>query len=237
MSEPFVFDPRCDACKTPYGAVPLGTAVSLRVRPLEAEGFTDCTLIRLHEFAAEQVETTLVRQGPDGDRRRFSLTFTAPETPELVWYWFRFRRADGTVRYLDKNGYHDTADSLSGWQLTVYDPTLETPDWFGKGITYQIFPDRFCRLETPDPAGMIGDRWVHENWEDTPVWRPDPDGEVRNRDFFGGSLAGITSKLDELKALSVTTLYFCPIFESASNHRYNTADYKKIDPACKEYGP
>ena len=45
MSEPFVFDPRCDACKTPYGAVPLGTAVSLRVRPLEAEGFTvRCTL-------------------------------------------------------------------------------------------------------------------------------------------------------------------------------------------------
>ena len=230
MSEPFVFDPRCDACKTPYGAVPLGTAVSLRVRPLETEGFTDCALIQLHEFAGEQLETPLIRQGPDGDRRRFSLTFSAPETPELVWYWFRFRRADGTVLYLDKNGYHDSADNLSGWQLTVYDPALETPDWFGKGITYQIFPDRFCRLETPDPAGMIGDRWVHENWEDTPVWKPDPDGEVRNRDFFGGSLAGIASKLDELKALSVTTLYFCPIFESASNHRYNTADYRRIDP-------
>ena len=98
MSEPFVFDPRCDACKTPYGAVPLGTAVSLRVRPLEAEGFTDCVLIRLHEFAGEQLETPLVRQGPDGDRRRFSVTFAAPETPELVWYWFRSRRADGSVR-------------------------------------------------------------------------------------------------------------------------------------------
>ena len=230
MSEPFVFDPRCDACKTPYGAVPLGTAVSLRVRPLEAEGFTDCALIRLHEFAGEQLETALVRQGQDGDRRRFSLTFSAPETPELVWYWFRFRRADGTVRYLDKNGYHDQADNLSGWQLTVYDPALETPDWFGKGITYQIFPDRFCRLETPDPAGMIGDRWVHENWDDTPVWKPDPDGEVRNRDFFGGSLAGITAKLDDLAELGITTLYLNPIFEAASNHRYNTADYSRVDP-------
>ena len=46
---------------------------------LEEEGFTDCTLIRLHEFAGEQLESPLVRQGPDGDRRRFSLTFSAPD--------------------------------------------------------------------------------------------------------------------------------------------------------------
>ena len=55
-------------------------------------------------------------------------------------------------------------------------------------------------------------------------------GEVRNRDFFGGSLNGITAKLDDLAALGVTVLYLNPIFESASNHRYNTADYLHIDP-------
>lgn len=53
---------------------------------------------------------------------------------------------------------------------------------------------------------------------------------MRSRDFFGGSLAGICSKLDYLASLSVTTLYLCPIFESASNHRYDTADYRAIDP-------
>lgn len=63
-----------------------------------------------------------------------------------------------------------------------------------------------------------------------PNGQPDPDGEIRNRDFFGGSLAGITSKLDDLARLGVTTVYLCPIFESASNHRYNTADYTHIDP-------
>ena len=41
---------------------------------------------------------------------------------------------------------------------------------------------------------------------------------------------GWTAKLDALAELGVTTLYLCPIFESASNHRYNTADYGKIDP-------
>ena len=113
--------------------------------------------------------------------------------------------------------------------MTVYRES-RSPKWFGAGVTYQIFPDRFCRLKMPDSEGLIGNRWVHENWDDVPEWRPDPDGEIRNRDFFGGSLAGVTSKLDDLAALGVTTLYFCPIFESASNHRYNTADYRTIDP-------
>ena len=76
----------------------------------------------------------------------------------------------------------------------------------------------------------MGDRWIQEHWDDVPEWRPDPDGEIRNRNFFGGQLAGITSKLEELSRMGVTTLYLCPIFESASNHRYNTADYSKIDP-------
>ena len=77
---------------------------------------------------------------------------------------------------------------------------------------------------------MVGNRWVHESWEEAPAWKPDADGEIRNRDFFGGNLKGIQEKLDYLQSLSVTTLYLCPIFESASNHRYNTADYGTIDP-------
>jgi glycosidase len=49
-------------------------------------------------------------------------------------------------------------------------------------------------------------------------------------DFFGGDLAGITEKLDYLKDLGVTAIYLNPIFEARSNHRYDTADYKLIDP-------
>ena len=55
MSEPFVFDSRCDQCKTPYGAVTAGTAVTLHVRPLERENFDHCALICIHEFAGKTV--------------------------------------------------------------------------------------------------------------------------------------------------------------------------------------
>lgn len=229
MSEPFVFDSRCEFCKAPYGAVPCGTAVTLHVRPLASEGFSHCALIRREEFAGRTVEQELTRDGPEGDRVRFSLTFPAPAAPELVWYHFRVWRENGTGCLLDRSGYRSQG-SPDEWQMTVYQDQKATPVWFGEGLTYQIFPDSFCRLSLPNPAGMVGNRWVHTFWDELPQWRPDPDGEIRRQDFFGGSLAGITSKLDDLAALSVTTLYLCPIFESASNHRYNTGDYQKIDP-------
>lgn len=228
MLDPFVFDSRSESCKKPYGAVPCGTAVSYTVRPLRREGWSRCVLVTQREFSGQTAELELPCTGQDGDRNRFSGIFSAPAEPELVWYWFRLFREDGSSILLDRSGYHG-GENVQSWQLTVYEES-STPAWFGCGVVYQIFPDRFCRLELPDPAGMVGSRTIHENWSDLPDWRPDAQGEVRNCDFFGGSLQGILSKLDDLADFGVTVLYLNPIFESASNHRYNTADYRAIDP-------
>lgn len=228
MLDPFVFDSRSESCKKPYGAVPCGTAVSYTVRPLRREGWSRCVLVTQREFSGQTAELELPYTGQDGDRNRFSGIFSAPAEPELVWYWFRLFREDGSSILLDRSGYHG-GENVQSWQLTVYEES-STPAWFGCGVVYQIFPDRFCRLELPDPAGMVGSRTIHENWSDLPDWRPDAQGEVRNCDFFGGSLQGILSKLDDLADFGVTVLYLNPVFESASNHRYNTADYRAIDP-------
>ena len=228
MLDPFVFDSRSESCKKPYGAVPCGTAVSYTVRPLRREGWSRCVLVTQREFSAQTAELELPCTGQDGDRNRFSGIFSAPAEPELVWYWFRLFREDGSSILLDRSGYHG-GENVQSWQLTVYEES-STPAWFGCGVVYQIFPDRFCRLELPDPAGMVGSRTIHENWSNLPDWRPDAQGEVRNCDFFGGSLQGILSKLDDLADFGVTVLYLNPVFESASNHRYNTADYRAIDP-------
>ncbi|MDD4716462.1 MAG: glycoside hydrolase family 13 protein, partial [Oscillospiraceae bacterium] len=117
------------------------------------------------------------------------------------------------------------------FQLTVYNDSKAAPQWFGAGVTYQIFPDRFCRgrdfsAKNPLPPG----RRLHESWEDVPDFRPDREGNIVNRDFFGGSLSGILEKLPYLKKLGVDTLYLNPIFEAAENHRYGTGDYESIDP-------
>ena len=217
-----VFDSRNEAYKSPFGAVICGAGVTFTLRPDTAEGFSRCFLVTHAEFSDLRQETELSPQA-DGS---FSGTYTAPLKADLVWYFFRFCRENSDVLW-GKNGYC-SADPVP-YQLTVYAPS-PVPSWFGRGVTYQIFPDRFCRLTAPSPYGMVGHRTVHENWDDAPDFLPNARGEVTNSDFFGGSLAGITEKLDYLQSLGVTTLYLCPIFESASNHRYDTADYLHIDP-------
>ena len=215
------FDPRDKRCKTPFGAARCGTEVRFA---LSDDTFCGCELLVYREFAAAEDVCPL----PPAEGG-FAGTYTAPGEGELCWYVFRLTRWDGTAAYLGKNGLRPDRDGAERWQLTVYEDT-PTPDWFGRGVTYQIFPDRFHRTATPDVSGMVGHRWLHEDWDDQPVFRPDEDGQITNRDFFGGSLAGITAKLDYLQSLSVTTLYLNPIFEAASNHRYDTADYRAIDP-------
>ncbi len=224
-----VFDSRDSRCKSPFGAVTCGTAVTFTLRPLSAEGFCSCTLVITGEFASTREEILLPRVGTEEDRDVFSGTCTAAPQPELMWYCFRFTKKDGSSLWLGKNGCCGE-DKAEAWQLTVYDDTYRTPDWFGRGVTYQIFPDRFFRTRVPDPSGMLGSRVVHQDWNEQMEYLPDEHGIIHNRDFFGGDLKGIEEKLGYLKSLGVSTLYLCPIFESDSNHRYNTGDYERIDP-------
>ena len=84
MSEPFVFDPRCDLCKEPFGAAVCGSVVSFHCRPLASEGFTHCALVVFREFADVRLEQELTQEGPAGERICFSGTLTAPEEADLL---------------------------------------------------------------------------------------------------------------------------------------------------------
>ncbi|MEO1130726.1 MAG: alpha-amylase family glycosyl hydrolase, partial [Planctomycetota bacterium] len=46
---------------------------------------------------------------------------------------------------------------------------------------------------------------------------------------YGGDLQGVVEKLDELQALGVTAIYFNPIFEGESMHKYDATDFRHID--------
>ena len=226
MTEP-IYNSRDFRCKSPYGAAASGTPVKLTLRPLRQEGYSRALLTARFEARKDEILTIpMPWSGLDGDRDQFSCVLDTEGYVGLVWYTFTLERLDGKK-----------SRQLGPYQLTVYDGGEEVPAWFGEGMTYQIFPDRFRRTRIPDPAGMVGGRWVHAAWQEEPEYRPDQNGEIRNRDFFGGDLRGVMEKLDYLRSLGVTTLYFCPVFEAAENHRYGTADYSRIDPmlGCEEH--
>ena len=222
------FDSGSERCKTPYGAVPCGTEVALALYTGRDERVARAVAVAHAEFSDRWTEVELVSE-PEGGEGAFRGTLTAPEKGELVWYHFRIEWADGGKSGFGKNGLC-APDEAQPWQLTVYDGAAKTPEWFGRGVSYQIFPDRFRRSKKRDVSGMVGNRTLHDEWNELMEYRPDARGEITCSDFFGGDLAGIAEKLDYLRSLGVTTLYLNPIFEAASNHRYDTADYRRIDP-------
>ena len=91
---------------------------------------------------------------------------------------------------------------------------LETPEWVRDAVFYQIFPDRFARSVTvPKPRRL-------DEWGAPPT----------DHGYQGGDLIGVVERLDYLQDLGINAIYFTPVFQSASNHRYHTHDYEKVDP-------
>ena len=158
---------------------------------------------------------------------------TTIETEGLYWYHFDYISSYGRSSILQTEGgigdFVGAPTARKDWQLTVTERDFTTPDWLKGGIIYQIFPDRFYNSGAKK-ENVPNDRILRTDWGNEPEWRPTPEGKVLNNDFFGGDLKGIGEKLPYLKDLGVTCIYLNPIFESHSNHRYDTADYGKIDP-------
>ncbi len=149
--------------------------------------------------------------------------------PGVHYYYFSYI-SGGQWFYIKKAAAHEGVIGEGDlFQLTIYDESFTTPDFLKGGVMYQIFPDRFCRSGQPHeniPDGRV----LREDWGGTPFYRPDQNGHVWNNDYFGGDLEGIIQKLDYLESLGVTCIYLNPIFESHENHRYNTANYRRVDP-------
>jgi neopullulanase len=94
--------------------------------------------------------------------------------------------------------------------------TIKTPDWVKHAVFYQIYPDRFCKSP----------RTVHERGIRFAPWG----SPASSRTFQGGDLNGIVDKLDYLCDLGINALYLNPVFSAATDHRYNTYDYLRVDP-------
>jgi glycosidase len=221
------YDSRDERYKTPYGAVSSGTKVQFTLRPSRKDGFSHASLTAIFEFDSNRTVTIpMPWVNTQLGRDEFTCTLDTANYVGLVWYSFRLEGLDGRRQDIETH------------QLTVYDDSDTVPRWFGEGMCYQIFPDRFNRTRIPDPTGMVGGRSVHQDWYEMPLHHPvgktDKGMDICNRDFFGGDLKGVEEKLDYIASLGVETIYFCPIFEASENHRYGTADYSRVDPMLGE---
>lgn len=98
-------------------------------------------------------------------------------------------------------GREDAPPTLFGYDVD----RLTAPSWMRDAVLYQIFVDRFY-----SPDGDFG--------------RPLAHGD----EIYGGSLSGITERLDYLSDLGVDGLWLTPVVEAETYHGYDALDFRQV---------
>lgn len=224
-----LFDSKLSQFKTPFGTLQENETCTFHILIPCSCRTTAAALVLQAENGQELRRVPLIKQSDDTLYDTWGGEIAVCEAG-LYFYYFHITTQDGAFR-LFKQGQSDTNMEAGGlWQLSVLADKYPVPAGCAGTVMYQIFPDRFCQSGSCDLTGKITPYWVHENKDDVPVYLPDANGEVLNNDFYGGNLNGIREKLPYLQELGVEILYLNPIFYAWSTHRYDTCDYKRIDP-------
>ena len=254
------FDSQRATDKTPYGAVPTGTEVAFSLSALPGvEQVTLVVEKRRLEgdqsvLEYEDVARVALARSADATRERWTGRFRF-DRPAVYGYWFEvtiggrtlvFQNNATPVYWTREKGAGGagvvadmpaSAKRIRRYRETVYAP-YTVPAWARDAVYYYIFPERFRNGDTrndPKPGvDRFHDKTVefHPDWNERP-YRPgsgDGSDDQWSNDFYGGDLAGIIQKLDYIRSVGANTLYITPLFTASSNHKYDTADWKHIDP-------
>lgn len=224
---------------TRLGAFAYGEQVLLRVTCPRRLGVT-AVVLRLNRDGEAAADTPFAFRDSDyesgNDTYELTLDTAAlcgEERSGLFFYRLLLVRRQDTL-FTDSHNNVDFdlgADGGSAFRLLIYDPSDPVPAWFGRGVMYHVFVDRFARGEgeVSYPSGERGailePDWAHG----IPPFAERQGDSLANNTFFGGNLWGVAEKLDYLSALGVTVLYLSPIFRAYSNHKYDTGDYLAVD--------
>lgn len=256
----FIHETRDERFRKPFGARPEGDKVYLAVESYGWEVAESVTLhysYGLYDFASgherlelESLSPDEAQKGMQGEpRHRWSTTLRLPGNACLFFYYFEITMSGG--RHFNLVSTSDASDrsylteelpsvdpedrAPSFFQITVYSPSMKSPDWSKGAVMYQIFPDRFARgadysFEKMREAWPAPERIYQKDWSSDVDFKGKPGYGYLACDFFGGTLQGIEEKLDHVASLGVDIIYLNPIYQARSNHRYDAADYLKVDP-------
>lgn len=216
------------------GAFVFGTSVNFLLSVPRSIG-ASAVVLRINEDGKEARDLPLSFQTTKGSTDVYSLRvdtklLCGTSGFGLFYYEFLLIRGWDTLFSDSVNNVDCTLSLREGnkFRLLVYEKEFKVPDWFSGGIMYHIFLDRFCRGD--GPCALHKDAVLNPDWENgIPQYAKTPGAPLSNHVFFGGNLWGVAQKLDYLSSLGVTVLYLSPLFDAHSNHRYDTADYEKID--------
>lgn len=219
------YNPTQEFHKSIVGAVPENVRFGIRLQINQCISPSKVTMVVYSDDGKDNLQFVMYK---DASGEGFD-NYLADVQFKKGLYWYYFKMEGVTYeQYIGIDGSKNAGlyyQNVRPWQLSVYKKNYKTPMWLNKGVMYQVMVDRFCHVGKQ----VVTEDKILRHWGEQPFYREE-DGSVRNRDFFGGNLQGVISKLPYLASLNVKTLYLNPIFKAYSNHKYDTEDYEEIDP-------
>lgn len=222
-----------------FGAFPDKGQLQLNLRCHRAVGVTSAKLV-IHSDGVNEGEkyfTYTLEKTADCDLAKgitdevYTVVLPLRELSKegsLFYYYYDITCFEGRIHFGgERPTVLERRERTGERQLLIYREGFDTPNFLKGGNVYHIFVDRFA------PSGRCVAKegtFINPKWEGAIPMYPEYRGApLKNNEFFGGDLWGIIEKLDYLQDLGVTTLYLSPVFEAASNHKYDTSDYMNVD--------
>jgi alpha-glucosidase len=194
--------------------------------------------IRLEVPAAGQPEQIILRSIPNGEQHLEAMHLVESRNQTNIWEGellinepkvpYRFAvQAEGRIWWLNAAGV-STSMPLATFDFKILANNPEI-SWLSRSVFYQIFPDRFANGDPDnDPEGEIE---AYPGYtRKTYPWGQAVQTDRTHIPFYGGDLKGIEDHLDHLQRLGVNAIYLNPIFTAYTNHRYDVADFRNVDP-------
>ncbi|SDY35004.1 alpha-amylase family glycosyl hydrolase [Lachnobacterium bovis] len=251
--EDIYYDSKDSKYKSVYGAVATKQKVKFSI-----DTGKDAKEVKLVVKGVDNKTISLKKDSKETSR--WSVTTKFDKIGEYQYY-FVVSNGSSVKVYGDDDGYYGTGmvsdiSQIKPYDLIVYKKGFKTPDWMKNGTIYQIFPDRFYNGDKSNDEAQKSARGAsgYEMVKDWTLLPENPEQKnllpkeqyekhhalwgdgIWNNEIYGGDLKGITKKIDYLKGLGVSVIYINPVFSSISSHRYDTSDYKKIDPILGTQG-
>lgn len=221
--ENFVFNPINN--KLPKGACAKGSNVSYTLKVAKFIGLNLAYFV-MHKDGENDTRIEMTKD--HADERYFYMTCSVKyDDPGFYWYHFEVETSSGNFTLVRDDDFNlKMGPGVNNYLQLVIASESSVAKNFRKGIIYHIFVDRFCR------SGQVTARKglkLIDDWSKPIELEYNEAGERVNFNCYGGNFQGIIDKLSYLKSLNVGTIYLSPIMEANSNHKYDVADYSKID--------
>lgn len=190
----------------------------LRIR-CKKDDLKQCTVFygnRCYPAAIVPVEEAIMKKVAIGLEHDYYEVTIHPNF-RRVFYYFKLQGKKESFWYYQGEFHKELETNRTYYYQVPYlrrEEFYKVPEWASKAVMYQIFPDSFATKNA-----------CHDGVASSKQFE-----KTTCTSVYGGTIKGISENVSYLTKLGINCIYLNPIFPAGAYHKYDTIDYKAIDP-------